>query len=94
MSENEKFILSIPESVTYTADGRRIVEGVGYASPGLSEGETREMLANGYGFDPDSIEITGLQEATASRGRRLSVGFRRWNSSWDPDATRQNASLN
>ncbi|HET7528993.1 MAG TPA: hypothetical protein VFJ84_02075 [Candidatus Saccharimonadales bacterium] len=58
--------------------------------------EVREIVADSYDIPEDNILFEGEEPRndTMRRAKRLSVGFRRWNSSWDPKAPKVDPSLN
>lgn len=56
-------------------------------SRNMSEGEIREAVAEATGNDPGEIGLQGGPDEPyqyPDGTRKTSVGFSRWNSSWDP----------
>ena len=48
----------------------------------LSDGESRELIADAWGVSPDQVIEADRDARRAGRA----VAFTRWNSSWDPRA--------
>jgi hypothetical protein len=57
-----------------------------------SESEQREVISEAYGVEPEYIHKAGSYP-DSSIGR-VAVGFRRWNSNWDPHAENADPTLN
>ena len=45
--------------------------------------EVKEAMARAHGGDKDSYAI-GIDEVRKSKFGKFTLGFRKWNSSWDP----------
>lgn len=89
MEEEPEILIAVPEAVHHTLDGSVLEIGV-YGNV-ESEQRRTEILCEGYGVDASQISAEG---DTHSRGARMSVGFRKWRSTWDPHANNINPSLN
>jgi hypothetical protein len=82
--EQPKILIDEPDSIVVDAEGKTSVVGMYHSN--MSTEEAREALAALYGTDPEKIRL--------GRDRTGPVGFRRWNSSWDPHAERSDPNLN
>jgi hypothetical protein len=76
---NGEFLIGIPLEVTYTAESTQV--RVASITNVTDRDRLREMHAEHWGIDPANV-----RPATSPSLGRLSVGFRRWNSTWDPHA--------
>ena len=75
-----------PTNVLHTEKGPTVsgtMSGVG----GISKKEAKELVAETYGIDQERIHL-GEDEMRQTAAGRISVGFQKWNSSWDPHAER------
>jgi hypothetical protein len=88
-SSNFEFVYAEPQAVHHTVDGS-FLEVKGFSN--VSHEREREILAEGYGIEPD--QLVDMDDRRNQRGRRLSVGFSKWRSSWDPHAAKSDPSLN
>ena len=89
--------------VAYRIDGQvhteegPVTHGTFWKRDGISDEETREVIAESRGTDPDKVlfagevtpELAAAVTANSALRRRMSVGFSKWNSSWDPDKERK-----
>jgi len=73
-----------------------ILEGTVHYPESLERDEVREVVAEANGIPEDNIMFEGEEpkNAVMRRADRLVVGFRRWNSSWDPKAQAGDPALN
>lgn len=80
-----EFLAVRPENVTFKASREVELEATVVTNLGIEQ--AREALIEIAGCDPDQLDLEQLDgsEGTARHSRsRTQVGFRRWNSSWDP----------
>ncbi len=83
---NAKGVIVQPKNVMHTEDGP-IVNGTMVGVGGISHEEAKEVVADTYGIDQERISL-GEDEMRQTVAGRISVGFQKWNSSWDPHAER------
>ena len=69
------------------ADGEGSLTGRAIPIGDTSMEEAREMLADAHGVEPGDIAM-GDEEMRRTASGRISVGFSKWRSSWDPDKER------
>ena len=88
--EERKYLIDTPTSVHYGADGQlSAIEG--YFQTNLDKETAREVLAEGHVNTPDRIHF---KDDPVRRGQRVSVGFSKWRSSWDPHAEKPQSDPN
>lgn len=85
--DDVKFMISIPEALHFTQDGAAL-EISTYGN--TDNDERRELIAEAYGISPDDVKQIDVGTAAG----RLSVGFSKWRSSWDPHAQKTDPNLN
>lgn len=73
-----------------------LFDGTVHYPEGLDKEEVRGIMADAHGVSEDNVMFKGEEPRNdvMRRANRLSVGFRRWNSSWDPRAQTADPSLN
>lgn len=98
MSENSgerKFIGYRDTGLDVGADGSCLRSGEVAHDETVSKDEIREAVAEYSGIDPDKVDV-GRDEINARRAsggtnaERMSVGFRKWRSSWEPSGGNPN----
>lgn len=86
--DDRKFMVAIPKAILFTKEGLTLeVSTYGNIE---SADERKERIAEAYGISNDDVRQIDASTAVG----RLSVGFSKWHSSWDPHAQKTNPNLN
>jgi hypothetical protein len=80
-------VLFRPTDVMHTPEGPVTSFDVAYGSD-VSRDEAKERIADAHGIDPEAVAL-GESEMRSTAAGRISVGFSKWRSSWDPHAERE-----
>lgn len=88
MSEAEKDgVIFQPTGIMHTEGGA--MTNFQYAPTGdVSHEQAREIIVDAHGIDPDSVQLDGA-DTKRTAASRISVGFSKWRSSWDPHTERE-----
>lgn len=88
MSESDKDgVIFQPTGIIHSEEG--VMKTFDYSPTGdVSHERAREIIADAHGIDPAAVHL-GDAEMRRTAAGRISVGFSKWNSSWDPHAERE-----
>lgn len=84
-----EIVFAETQAVHHTEDGS-FLEIKGFSN--VEPGREHQILAESFGVEPDAL--IDINDRRNVKARRLSVGFSKWRSSWDPHKDRTDLSLN
>jgi len=85
-------IIEIIDGVHQIGD-QTVVQGSVHYPESMTTDEVKEAMARTHGGDKDSYAV-GVHEMRKSKFGKFALGFRKWNSSWDPHAEKPDPTLN
>jgi hypothetical protein len=90
--EEPKFLHGQTVSTVFTEDGIEVYDSV--SAHNMSEEEVRGAMAQFHGVESDQVSINDEIDKVSRGVGRVSVGFTKWNSSWDPHAENADSNMN